>query len=271
MGIKSETTKMSYNLPLERKFLFPHGHCMKMVDVNSKPIVGLRTNAKVTIYFVDPAKLNDIRTGETYHAQATIGPANDNLFERQVYEVSYSVHDATIHDGITCTDYTKTKSSYGRCLMDVLTDELLQGYGCMPPWVHGNYTDQVCGEAMHINVNDVKDKSIFFDLNELLGNREVDMFKQCLPPCITTRIELERVLYKSNKIGNAFLLAKSNDWATVSTETYSYDIFSLTVDFGSALGLWLGLSCISILDLVLVHTLSMKRFFIPKTKLEPVE
>ena len=249
---------MSYNHTAERKFLFPHGDCRKMADVPTKPTVGLETATKVTIYFVDPAKENDIRTEETTHAQATIGPAADNFFERIVYEVHYSLHDATIHDGVTCTDYTKMGSTYGRCLTEVLTEEVLHGYGCIPPWVPGNNTDQVCGEEMYIDLEEIKDKAIFFDLIELLANREPEMFKKCLPSCTTMRIEFNRVLYKSNRIKYAFLQAKSTDWATVSTEVYSYDIFCLAVDLGSALGLWMGWSCISILDLILENRVSAK-------------
>ena len=33
---------------------------------------------------------------------------------------------------------------------------------------------------------------------------------------------------------------------TVITDTYAYDMFSLVVDLGSALGLWLGLSAVDI-------------------------
>jgi hypothetical protein len=262
LGIKPAINKMmSYNRTVERKVLFPHGDCRKMVDVPSKPTVGLRTKTEVTMYFVDPAKENDITTGETTHAQATIGPATNNLFERGVYEVHYSLHDATIHDGVTCTDYTKKGSTYGSCLMKVLTEEALQGFGCIPPWVPGNITDQACEEATHIDLDEWLQCAINFDLIELLGNREPEVFKKCLPPCTTMRIEFQKVLFKSNRRGRAFLQAKSTDWATVSTEVYSYDIFNLAVDLGSALGLWMGWSCISILDIILENFVSAKRYW----------
>ena len=35
---------------------------------------------------------------------------------------------------------------------------------------------------------------------------------------------------------------------TVHTDTPAYDMFNLVVDLGSALGLWLGLSAVSIFD-----------------------
>ena len=46
-----------------------------------------------------------------------------------------------------------------------------------------------------------------------------------------------------------------------NTQVYSYDILNLTVDLGGALGLWLGLSCLSILDNILDNWISMKNYW----------
>ena len=80
---------------------------------------------------------------------------------------------------------------------------------------------------------------------------EVKMFKRCLLPCVTMRIKLHQIRYDRNMINKAWLSTYSLDLATKLTEVYSYDQFDFVVDFGSALGLWLGLSCLSILDYVL--------------------
>ena len=44
---------------------------------------------------------------------------------------------------------------------------------------------------------------------------------------------------------------KINEEIVVTTDVYAYDVFALVVDLGSALGLWLGLSALSIFDYVL--------------------
>ena len=62
-------------------------------------------------------------------------------------------------------------------------------------------------------------------------------------------------------IDNAWLRAHSNDWAIKHTKVYSYDEFDFVVDFGSALGLWLGLSCLSILDNILETLMSIKTYW----------
>ena len=43
-----------------------------------------------------------------------------------------------------------------------------------------------------------------------------------------------------------------NNEVQVITDAYAYDMFELVVDLGSALGLWLGLSALSIFDYFVV-------------------
>ena len=86
------------------------------------------------------------------------------------------------------------------------------------------------------------------------------MFKRCLPPCKTIKSKLWQVSYRSNHKYGAVFEARSKEWATVHTQVYSYDILSLTVDLGSALGLWMGLSCLSILDYILDNGLLLTKY-----------
>ena len=65
------------------------------------------------------------------------------------------------------------------------------------------------------------------------------------------KIKVEKTRYDRNRLNQASLKAFSKDWAVKHTKVYSYDEFDFVVDFGSALGLWLGLSCLSILDNIL--------------------
>ena len=65
-----------------------------------------------------------------------------------------------------------------------------------------------------------------------------------LGPCTTMKTKLKQVLYRTNRPEYAFIDIESKDWATVYTEVPSYDFFSLMVDIGSSLSLWMGLSCL---------------------------
>ena len=102
---------------------------------------------------------------------------------------------------------------------------------------------------------------LYKNIIRLIQNLEADMFRKCLSPCTTMKIKLQQVAYRSNWLGKASFQASSKDWATVHTQVYSYDILSLTVDLGSALGLWLGLSCLSILDYLLDNWILMKNYW----------
>ena len=104
-------------------------------------------------------------------------------------------------------------------------------------------------------------KKIFQALDDLLNNREVRMFKKCLPPCVTINIKLQKTRHERHRLNEAWLTAVSKDLATKLTEVYSYDQFDFVVDFGSALGLWLGLSCLSILDNILEMWMSVKKYW----------
>ena len=66
---------------------------------------------------------------------------------------------------------------------------------------------------------------------------------------------------QTNSLDRAVFDSDSSDWATLYTQVYSYDILSLTVDLGSALGLWMGLSCLSILDHVLAYCIYFKKYW----------
>ena len=85
----------------------------------------------------------------------------------------------------------------------------------------------------------------------LLHGLEVKFFKSCLPPCLTMKLKSSLRGRFSNNLNEAFIEIIINDEINVNKDVYAYDMFSLIVDLGSALGLWLGLSALSIFDFLL--------------------
>ena len=55
----------------------------------------------------------------------------------------------------------------------------------------------------------------------------------------------------SNGLRHATAKLESQNNIVILKDVYSYDLFNLVVDLGSALGLWLGLSALSIFDNIL--------------------
>ena len=86
-----------------------------------------------------------------------------------------------------------------------------------------------------------------------MRNRKVSYEAKCLPPCLKMKINIEKSVERSNIPKNSIFDLTGNDIVEVNTESYAYDIFNLVVDLGSALGLWLGLSALSIMDFVVFH------------------
>ena len=64
-------------------------------------------------------------------------------------------------------------------------------------------------------------------------------------------LKSEMVNLRSKRLFKSYINIKMMNEVVVHTDTFAYDVFSLVVDLGSALGLWLGLSAISIFDYML--------------------
>ena len=261
VGVKSDPDKeWNYDHHMQTISLYPQGVCKKLQDVPAKPLVRITTKKADTIFFVDPARANDIRTEQTLDAQVTIGPSSNTHYEFGSVEVEYAIHDDSILTGITCNDYTNSHTSYANCLKTIHNDVFLSKYRCLPPWVTTNDTKKTCTKAMNIETSTIYGSTVYNVVKELVNNKEVGMFKKCLPPCITTTMKIQKLRYDKNSPTEAYLEIISKEVASVHKQVYSYDIFSLTVDLGSALGLWMGLSCLSILDHILANWISVKKY-----------
>jgi hypothetical protein len=70
---------------------------------------------------------------------------------------------------------------------------------------------------------------------------------------MTMSIQMKRTSYLTNLINNAHLNLRLHEKVDVLTDVYSYDLFNLVVDFGSALGLWLGFSILSLFDFSVMY------------------
>ena len=263
-SLESKTFLTSANLwnVNEKKniFLFPHGDCLEIETPLQHTGIEITSKEDINIYFVDPARANNIRTEETLDAEASIGPTSNLFYSCRIYELEYLLYDDSIHDGTSCTDYTKSDMTYGECLNNILMHEFLSTYGCLPPWVSTN-NSKICKDEINIKANAIRETPLYNNILQLIYNYAADIFRRCLPPCKTMQIKLQKVSYRSNCLDNAFLKVRSKEWASVHTQVNSYDILNLTVDLGSGLGLWLGLSCLSILDYLLENWILMKKYW----------
>ena len=78
---------------------------------------------------------------------------------------------------------------------------------------------------------------------------------QCQKPCVNIVIALVKIWSKENMPKeNRILFYPKTEEIIVHTAAHSYDMFNLIVDLGSSLGLWLGLSALSIFDAILEYS-----------------
>ncbi len=74
----------------------------------------------------------------------------------------------------------------------------------------------------------------------------------CLVPCLSTSINVKAISSDTSLQGENKIQIKFSPTVKLTESISGYDAWALTVEIGSALGLWLGLSAIGILDAVIV-------------------
>lgn len=136
------------------------------------------------------------------------------------------------------------------CFLKSFQLYLIEKFGCILPIASLQTKDRskfFCKENGNVIDKEIWDSSIALLLS-FLTEMDGGYLHRCLPPCTTYKIKI----IETEKYKKAYDYADFNyyfeEYIDVYTEMYSYDIFSLIVDLGSALGLWLGLSAICILD-----------------------
>ena len=87
-------------------------------------------------------------------------------------------------------------------------------------------------------------------MNKYLSGKEFFVNEECKAPCVSMKIKLKQISRRTNEAVSTVAFETAEE-VVVTTDVFAYDIFNLVVDMGSALGLWLGLSALSIFDSVI--------------------
>ena len=178
--------------------------------------------------------------------QLEFGSINNAKSDYKVYDLNYEIYDNTIHEGTTCFDYRKQKETYGACNYNALKNYIYSAYGCYPLWIMDERDSKICEIGLESKEIDLKlFEKVWKDIHELSDSRKINLLKHCIPPCYQVKCLLEKKQEEALSRETAYL--KIHDEANnvpIYKAVYSFDIFMLSVELGSALGLWLGIKYI---------------------------
>ena len=247
--------QVSVTSPHQLLYVFGRGFCLETKSVLKKQKV--KSYSKhVRLYIVHRSTDTQIIRDQT---PLIFGPTSNSTFDYKVYKLFYEVLDNSIFEGTECVDYRKEKLTYGECNYKALKDHIFSSYNCYPPWIQQTDGNQ-CENNQNRNIKFKENNTILEDLRSLNSGIMPDTIQQCQKPCYQVKVRSEEVWMTSGWKDYASLEIHDNDDnLPIHKAIYSFDIFMLTVELGSALGLWLGLSAISFLDFGLLFWLKISR------------
>ena len=235
------------NAHSEEFLLASYGNCRR-TNI-SKGSTYISIDRKSLFIIVDPKLKNKFRMDHMGNGYGEFGPTTEGNYDYFSYDMEISLHDSRIFAGKLCKDY----DDYGNntlqmCAWNALEKKLLEWYGCIPPWAQ--YSNQ-CEENKTIQVTEQSRKEMTEEFNRLAVGQDFKVQKSCLPPCETMSIKLKQLKHITNNPDAAGVrIDVTKKTVDVYTLVRAYDEFNLVVDLGSALGLWFGLSAISIYDII---------------------
>ena len=132
------------------------------------------------------------------------------------------------------------------------------GVGCVYPWLSNR------NQCTTITRNDSIDGiRSYFSWKYILPyyyTKKTAAEKKCKNPCITTKIFIQSLPTVDNSYGFSMTNLEFNPAVIIERKERSYGFFNFLVDAGSSLGLWLGLSFISLIDLIPLMIAQVRKY-----------
>ena len=238
----------------EERFIIPYGHCLDLHNTSmNKGDGAIRVQikkGKYRMYITDPAMglyykisepsmVGDIIQFDTEFNRSTISKIN------YLIKVEQTLLDPT-KPGEECSSYDEynTFKSYAECIYSEHVAKVFPELGCNIPWMSQNDTCQGFINYTYSPETNKYLRDIIYYSATALNLPSTS----CKVPCDKLSVTSKYLSTTETINGiNSFNL-HFDPTIRVSESISQYNGFDLTVEVGSALGLWLGLSAIGLFD-----------------------
>ena len=222
---------------------------------------GLIGNGSIQVWITDPARSLNYRPFEGSMSgdmiYQTVARADNPIKEYKRYHIEVEeMHWQEDKQG--CTVYGQDGSahaSFAACVEQEDREEFMPVLGCMLPWMSAS--DHCTGILKKKSGFEALIKSANIRLRKAVGFMEY-LSDSCLPPCIQTSVRSKYLGSNKNSAKNQIHIYFSPT-VKKSSEEVAYGPTDLLVEIGSSLGLWLGLSSVSLFDIFVTLLEYMKR------------
>ncbi len=251
---KAETNNILVNetVKKEERFIIPYGHCLDLHNtiMNQGAIRVQLKKGKYRLYITDPAMglhykisepsmVGDIIQLDTEFNKSAISKMN------YLIKVEQTLLDPT-KPGEECSSYDEDKSfkSYAECIYSEHFNKLFPELGCNIPWMsHKDSCKGLINSNYSVETNKYLQDIIDYSIMALnLPSTS------CKVPCVKLIVTSKYLSTYESINGNNSIKLHFDPTIRVCESISQYNGFDLTVEVGSALGLWLGLSAIGLFD-----------------------
>ncbi len=159
------------------------------------------------------------------------------------YDVKFQVFS-------TCTIVNHEQYDYSSCVDDGIKNTIGRTFGCVPPWMSPNNTcNGIYPGNFRNKIADFNKKYVRTALTLQNNDIEKSCQKNCKVTDSTVSFRHRETIEKSVSTTVAFNFEQQvKQFETI----YSYNLYHFIIDVGSSLGLWFGLSVLSLNHLAIV-------------------
>ena len=223
----------------ETVFVSMVGFC-KIYHKTKKSIRFLSTE-KSRITLVDPSYFNSLKLIGRQNVEFKQGPTSNGSYDGHWYEVEIILQDSRLKDGSHCLNFQSRERGYGQCVESIIEHSMLKWLKCLLPWFPDS-TKNSCEKMENAHMTDYVHKEV----KKFLNGWEMETLTPCKQPCLTMSFHVNKIDSRYNLLDESLVHIVFKEQVKVFTDVYAYGIFSLFVDLGSSLGLWLALSALSV-------------------------